>query len=247
MDKSHQRDNWGKRPLPVSSLRYAQMDTHYLPLLRDEFHKLLLEQDRMQEAQETFAELCRLPPATVREFDPTGFWKLGLPNHLNRRQLKILRELDELRENIAEGRNVPPFRVFSNNVMVHIARQGPSSIPELKRVHGLSARQVRRYGKRILKAVNRGKSAEGLPRAPRHEPPPPEITDRYSALHTWRKERAQMRGVESDVIVSKQTLWDIAHKAPTALDDMADIPGMGPWRLNAYGAEILEVLQEMEG
>src|SRR5690606_29531 len=31
LDKRHQRDDWGERPLPPDSLRYAQMDTHYLP------------------------------------------------------------------------------------------------------------------------------------------------------------------------------------------------------------------------
>ncbi|NEQ98840.1 MAG: ribonuclease D, partial [Cyanothece sp. SIO2G6] len=36
MDKRHQLDNWGERPLSEDSLIYAQMDTHFLPYLRDE-------------------------------------------------------------------------------------------------------------------------------------------------------------------------------------------------------------------
>src|SRR5262249_2530874 len=51
-DKSHQRDNWGERPLPKESLLYAQMDTHYLPLLRDSLHAELVNTNRLTEAQE---------------------------------------------------------------------------------------------------------------------------------------------------------------------------------------------------
>jgi ribonuclease D len=77
--------------------------------------------------------------------------------------------------------------------------------------------------------------------------------DRYTALHLWRKERAIERGVESDVIITKQTLWDLAYSAPDKpdkLDDLQTIKGLGPWRLSAYGEEILKVLdacRETEG
>jgi ribonuclease D len=33
-DKRMQRTNWGKRPLTAEQIAYAQMDTHYLPILR---------------------------------------------------------------------------------------------------------------------------------------------------------------------------------------------------------------------
>ena len=56
--------------------------------------------------------------------------------------------------------------------------------------------------------------------------------------------RAEQRGVESDVIISKHTLWKLAQLAPENLDEMADIPGLGPWRLATYGRDILNVIQE---
>jgi ribonuclease D len=64
------------------------------------------------------------------------------------------------------------------------------------------------------------------------------------ALHLWRKEKALRRGVESDVIVSKQTLWDIAERAPTTLDELRSVDGLGPWRLANYGQEILQILAQ---
>ena len=52
LDKRHQRDDWGKRPLEPDSLRYAQMDTHFLPMLRNDLYDELVAQDRLAEARE---------------------------------------------------------------------------------------------------------------------------------------------------------------------------------------------------
>jgi hypothetical protein len=40
-------------------------------------------------------------------------------------------------------------------------------------------------------------------------------------------------------------LWTLAQSAPRTLDDMQGIPGLGPWRLAAYGTELLAVLQKV--
>ena len=69
------------------------------------------------------------------------------------------------------------------------------------------------------------------------------MVERYAALREWRKTRALKRGVESDVIISKNALWTLAERAPTNLDEMDGVPGLGPWRLEVYGAEILEVIR----
>lgn len=245
-DKSHQRDDWGERPLPPESLLYAQMDTHYLPQLHDILYAELLQGGHMAEAEETFAEVCAATPAhDGRIFDPDGFWKIGLPQRLNNGEMSVLRELYNLREGIAEGRNVPPFKVFGNHVLVDLARAMPHSNNDLRTVRGMSAGQIRRYGAQILAAVGRGRRSQ-LPEPPSYRPPPQDVTDLYTALHNWRKERAVQRGVESDVIISKQALWSLAQKAPVSFDQMENIPGLGPWRLQAYGAELLHVIATFE-
>lgn len=242
LDKSHQRDDWGKRPLPIDSLRYAQMDTHFLPMLRDEFHGELLAQGHMDEAREIFAEICETPAATPRSYDPRDFWKIGLPNMLNEQEMKVLNALYVLRETIAQDRDVPPFKVFSNRQIVEMARVAPQSMNQLRGIRQVSQRQAQRYGKRVLEAVREGLATKDLPDPPRRPQPDAVIVDRYAALQTWRKERAQARGVESDVIISKHALWEIAETAPQGLDEMRQIRGVGPWRLQAYGDEILGVL-----
>ncbi len=241
MDKSHQRDDWGQRPLSEESLLYAQMDTHYLPLLRDRLHDELTKIDALEEARETFAESARVPAAN-HQFNPDGYWRIGFNADLNRRQMALLRELYLLREEIAEERDTPPFKVFSDSVLVGLALAAPYALERLKGIPGMTRAQIERYGRRILQAVERGRHAP-LPQPPPRTITNPLVAERYSALRAWRKTRAEARGVESDVILSKDALWSLAQRGPGHLDDLREIDGLGPWRIATYGQEILAVLK----
>ncbi len=246
LDKRHQRDDWGQRPLPPDSLQYAQMDTHYLLDLRDRLAADLTELGRWHEAKEAFAEATRvnLPDMT---FDPEGYWRIGMPNQLTRHQMAILRELYLLREELAETRDLPPFKVFPDKTLVQLAIGEPHKLGDLNPIDGMTPAQIRRYGKQVLAAIERS-DKERLPAPPTRQPAAePEIVECYTLLREWRKQRAQERGVESDVIVSREALWTLAHRHPTTLEAMADIQGIGPWRLAAYGEALLEVLKQCNG
>jgi ribonuclease D len=205
---------------------------------------------RLEEATESFEAICDVPASSRKSSDPDGFWKIGMPNMLNVTETLILKELYDLRESISQQENLPSFRVLSNKTLVALSRSAPSTIGDVKLIKGISPRQIRKYGQDIISAVKRGMSINELPPPPRNEAPDAIIMDRYTALHLWRKERAIARGVESDVIITKQTLWDLAYTAPDKLDDLQNIKGLGPWRLAAYGEDILKVLdtcRETEG
>ncbi|KXK52793.1 MAG: putative ribonuclease D [Chloroflexi bacterium OLB13] len=246
LDKSHQRDNWGRRPLPHSSLRYAQFDTHYLPELHDQLLAELEARGHLEEARETFDDMGRMtPPHEGRSFDPDGYWRIGYPARLTPRQMAVLRELYLAREALAERANIPPMNVVQNRTLVELAREQPTNRDALRGIFGLSNHGVRRWGDALLAAIARGKHAE-TPSAPAITQTPPDIADRYTALHAWRKKRAEERGVESDVIVTKQTLWSLAYRTPATLEDLDDIEGLGPWRTRTYGPEILSVIAKHE-
>lgn len=241
MDKSHQRDDWGQRPLPDESLLYAQMDTHYLPLLRDQLHSELAKMHALDEARETFEEYSRVSP-NGQTFDPEGYWRIGAAVDLNRRQMAILRELYLLRERLAEERDLPPFKVFTDRALVEVARAAPFSVEQLRGLHGMTSSQVRRYGWQLVQAVERGRR-KPPPHPPSHRNVDPLVAERFSALRAWRKTRAEARGVESDVILSRDALWTLAQRAPSHLDELREINGLGPWRIGVYGQEILNVLR----
>jgi ribonuclease D len=244
--KSHQRDNWGERPLPDEALHYAQMDTHHLPALRDKLHAELHERGMWAEALESFAEYADVP-LVEHEFDPEGYWRIAIPRSMKRRDAAILRELYLLRDELARERDVPPYRIMGDNVLVTLSEYPPAAVSDLKRVKGLGPSGISRYGTAILKAVVRGQKANP-PRPPRRPNRySPAAAERFTRLRDWRKERADQRGVESDVILGKDTLWAIAERDPQTLSDLEGIKGLGPWRFATYGAEILALLHEAEG
>jgi ribonuclease D len=218
------------------------MDTHYLPQLRDYFAERLTELDRWDEARESFEEMAAVPAGQRNEFDPESFWRIALPNQLTRREAAILRELVVFREETARQRNVPPFKVLSDKALVGLAQDAPTTPDGLERVDGVGPGQVRRYGQALLAAIRRGQAAKP-PSPPMPEPPTdPVLVERYSALREWRKERAQARGVESDVIVSREALWSLAQRMPATPDELREVSGLGPVRAVRYGDEILAVL-----
>jgi ribonuclease D len=105
----------------------------------------------------------------------------------------------------------------------------------------MTPNQVRRHGSNLLAAVRRGEAAPPL-RPPRFERLPDAQRERYELLHQWRKTRAKARGVESDVIVPREVLSELARLNPRTLEALETIEQLGPWRRRAYGEEILKVL-----
>ncbi len=224
-DKRFQRADWSLRPLPADQLRYAQQDTHYLPQLRDYLRAEIEAQHRMAEAYEVFETLTRVTPAE-NTFDADGYWRINSARDFTRRQMAILRELYLWRDDVARYRDNPAFKVMSDAALTALVLANPHTMAELFDVRELSASQARRYGAELLKALSRGQSALLPNRPERPQRIDPLIQARYDALHQWRKDRAAERGVESDIILSKEVMWTLARRPPNAVDDLAEVQGL---------------------
>ena len=74
---------------------------------------------------------------------------------------------------------------------------------------------------------------------------PAEIPDTALAqeLKTWRFERAKEIGKPAFFVLSNAVLAGISHLRPTTLTDHMEVPGIGPSKLNAYGEEIVSIVQ----
>ncbi len=241
LDKRFQRTNWGRRPLRDAELAYAQRDTHYLFDLRDRLAADLQAQGCWVEAQELFQDQTIITPRD-NGFDPDGFWSLPGVRELSRPQRAVLKELYLLRDEIAAQQDLPVFKVIHNNALVALAAQEPTHPQDLHTVSGLSRRQIQHNGRRILRAVAKGLKAPPPKRPPSPPKPPDAVLSCYDTLHRWRKERGLERGVESDVIASRDALWSMAEHRPTTIDELARLNVFGPWRLAEYGPELLEVI-----
>jgi len=77
-------------------------------------------------------------------------------------------------------------------------------------------------------------------KAARREPEPDDPV--FAALKAWRLERAKADEVPAYVVFHNSTLAEIAGRKPQTLGDLAEVPGVGPAKLDRYGGDVLSVL-----
>jgi len=244
MNKKYQRSDWKRRPLLPEQLDYARLDTHYLVALRDLQFQALTEAGHWPEAHEEFERIARLRGDPVGSPDATAFWRIKGARELPPSQAAILQELFAYREQQAERMDCPLFKVMGEATLLELARRAPRHARDLQGVPGMTPDQIHRHAHGLLRAIEDGLHAPA-PSRPQSDREPEDVRDRYDRLHTWRKERARARGVESDVILPRAALWDLARRPPGTHSELTHITDFGPWRREAYGEEILALLRLM--
>jgi ribonuclease D len=241
LDKHYQRANWGLRPLTPAMLAYARLDTRYLMPLRDRLKAELAATGRWDLAVEDFRRMCAVC-VTSPEDERDPFWRITGAQDLDPQQLAVLHELHYYRDEQARALNRPHFKVLSNQALLEVAQVCPRFIQELHLLPNLSEYQVRKFGRGLLEAVRRGLASPPLvrPFTPRMDE---QIANRMEALRNWRKHAGLVMGVESDVILPRDVLSQIASANPKRLQDLAPLMEDLPWRLEHFGPDILKALQ----
>jgi len=239
LDKKYQRANWGLRPLPAEMLAYARLDSYYLLDLRDRLDMELQEAGRRHLAQEDFRRLCDTPvPASE---NGESIWRVAGGAELTPRQAAVLSELCHYRDEVAQRRNTPRFKVLSNDVLVEIALTCPQTTDELGETAGVTSRITDQHSKGLLEAVARGLQAAEIFRPHNHRRDD-RLQSRLDLLRTWRKNIGQEARVESDVILPRDELEAIALADPQNLDELSPLMAHLPWRFETYGNQILAAM-----
>jgi len=70
---------------------------------------------------------------------------------------------------------------------------------------------------------------------------------RLAALKAWRSEVAREHNLPAYIVFNDATLSQMALTAPGSLDELSGISGVGAKKLEAYGREILRVLEATAG
>jgi len=239
MDKRHQKADWGARPLTKAQIDYARFDTHYLFQLRDKLESELREKGRLEYALEDFALACNVND--VREKSNGTSWRrFAGRKDLSVRELTILSELCECRNQIAERLDRPVFKVIADDVLIGIARNNPEKDVDLAGI-GMSPRQIKLWGDQILVATRRGMES---PLVKREQPrrPSDAMLRRMEKLKAWRKKVAGEMSVESDIVLPKIYLSSLAENPPKSMHDLEKVMIQSPMRFQKYGAEIYRLI-----
>jgi ribonuclease D len=205
MKKEHSAVDWSTRPLPRAWLEYAALDVEVLVELRDLIAEELVETGKDDWARQEFDYLRTFKlPARVDAWRRTS----GLHRVRGRRALGAVRALWELRDSIAEQRDVTPSRIVPDSAIVAAAQAMPTDRTALLATKGFHGRGADRYASRFAAALNEvaEMDEDDLPtRAPRSDGPP--------LPRAW---------AEKDPVAARRL--QLAREAMTALAEERNLP-----------------------
>lgn len=243
LDKKYQRADWSKRPLPPAMCLYAAGDTRYLHELAKILEAQLVEKCRMSWAKEEF---MLMEQARFRVNEGPAFLRMKGAGTLSPRGLEVLEGLIAWREEEAERRDCPAYKVLGNKALLSTARHFPACSADFKNVDEFSPRLVERYGRRVLHIVEQALLvAEGdLPQFPRAERRVRDaaVDKRFSCLKQWRKQKAAELALDSGVLINNTLLESIARLFPKTLAELSEISGLKVWQQDVLGDEMLKAL-----
>ncbi|NJC97682.1 MAG: ribonuclease D [Anaerolineae bacterium] len=239
VDKRHQKANWGARPLTPAQLDYARRDTHYLFALRDLLEQELREQERWDIARDDFRLACQVD-VPKEKMNGSSWKRFNFRKDVSHRELTILSELCVCRDAIAEKMDRPSFKVIDDNMLLDIARNLPEKDVDLAGI-GLSPKQIRLWGGEILAAVRRGADT---PLVKREQPERPNdaMLRRLDKLKNWRKKVAGEMKVESDIVLPKFYLNELAESPPKTMDELQSMMHESPHRFERFGDQIYHLI-----
>jgi ribonuclease D len=242
---SRQKDDWSKRPLSPAQETYALNDVLHLIPLRERLLEALRAKGRELWVEEECALIAAMP-APEKAADPDAYMKLKGAKDLDGRGLAVLRELHQAREMLAIKAARPPFMILGNDVLVALAVLKPRDSNTILTVKGCTINVARRAGEAILAAVERGLAVPDSDLPVRRATPRPRVSGavqrRSEALRAWRVEAAKLVELDAGVIFPQRLIDRLAHDPPPDLYALARVEGVGRWRAELFGAELLRRL-----
>ncbi len=254
IDKKFQRHDWASRPLYPEHIEYARGDTHWLLALREILTRRLVKANRLARV----VEECRILESREwegRRFDPDGWTRMKTRGvKLDDDGRRVLRHLWRYRDAQAKQLDRPAFKVIPDEVLVEVADARPESDADLEKLFPRSKSAMkRRHGPEFLKAVATGLDDDmplPVPGAKRAKGPRPRLAGRaadlaFEALKAWRNDLvAADPKLNPLAVASNGVLKNIAKMRPYDLIEMAAVPDIRVWQVEAHGETLLAVLEK---
>jgi len=249
LSKKEQRSDWGRRPLTDSQLAYARVDVHFLPELHTRLSSELAAAGVGGHAGHEYQRLERQviqpkPP------DPQRWRKLKGVRGLDPEASARVEALFQWRDKTAESRDVPVFRVLSNEGLVALAIDPPADQKSLASMPGLGWNAARRIGPAILEVLEsaRGRRVETLvvPRLSPEDRQRRQVQrDNLEALRRWRTNRAVELDLPSERLMHRSAVEELARALPRDAQSLASVVNLNDWQREHLEASLLEVLQSL--
>ncbi len=262
--KEHSAVDWSTRPLPEPWLEYAALDVEVLVELRTLIQAELVAAGKDDWARQEFEYLRGFEqPARVEAWRRTS----GVHRVRGRRGLAAVRALWEVRDGLAEQRDVTPGRIIPDAAIVVAAQAMPTDRDTLLSTKGFHGRGAERYAARwvaALREVAEMPESELPTRSPRGDGPPlprawaekdPVAARRLVIARDAMTTRAEELNLPVENLLTpdylRRTLWtppatrDEARLAPAVADQLAGY-GARRWQIEIAGPILVDAILEAE-
>jgi ribonuclease D len=177
---------------------------------------------------------------------PPFFKKVKGAGKLDNRSLAVLENLLVLRMDLAEKKDVPLFKVMSNQSLLAMATARPRSVGEMVTRKMLSKRQAQMFGQSCVEAIE---DAMALPHKDLPSYPKtvmlrktPAVMARITALKAMREKQSEVLGMEPGFLINNAALTALALENPATRADLDAMDLLHSWQKEALGDTILKTL-----
>ena len=239
LQKSASFTRWDARPLSAEQIDYARDDVRHILQATSELQERLRARGRLEWAREE----CVVLASATDERDPdTIFARLPRVNSLDPKLRAIARELVVWREETARAQDRPIPSVLSDAALIEVAKRKPSQMTQLEQIRGLNEQTLRRRGRAILEAVERGRSRPPIT-VVGDRPSQPDALDApvIALAEALVRTRALEGELAYELIAARADLQRIvlAMRDGNPPPDVRTLQG---WRREVVGDELLELL-----
>ncbi len=246
LDKKYQKKDWSVRPLPKKMIEYAVADAAYLIPLAKMLEKELEKKGRLDWVHEENKILSEV--RAVSSDDDPLYLRFKGAGKLDRRSLAVLEVLLGFRMNIAEKKDKPLFKVFSNNALMKVALKKPVDLPSLKQTEAFSPRQIQMYGNHVIDIVAGALQIpqNELPLYPRNRAPRVQapVAARVKALKSWRDSKSQILEIDPGILCNNFLISAVAVRNPLNAKALEEIKELKNWQCQEFGREIIAILRK---
>jgi ribonuclease D len=244
VDKKFQKKDWSKRPLAADMVAYSVGDVDHLIPLHAKLKDRLNAMGRLHWAEEEFEAQARV--RYENNHLPPFFRKIKGAGKLDNRSLAVLENLLVLRMDLAEKKDVPLFKVMSNQSLLAMATARPRSVGEMVTRKMLSKRQSQMFGQSCVEAIE---DAMALPHKDLPSYPKtvmlrktPAVMARITALKAMREKQSEVLGMEPGFLINNAALTALALENPATRADLDAMDLLHSWQKEALGDTILKTL-----
>jgi len=233
LSKTQSRTDWTRRPLKQMQLEYAIDDVRYLAQIYPKMIDELNSRGRLKWLDKDFARA--VDPETYAANPKDRWLKVRGNQVLKSQQLAVLRELAAWREEKAEKSNLPRKWIISDDILLDLARQQPSTTEAIGEIRGLNPK-ANKYHELWLSLI---KKAQSLPESewpvpPRSKKPTPNQNLTIDLLMLVIQLQAKKHGLTAAAIATRKQVAQMIQEKKSRLSN--------DWRGELVNTEFAQIL-----